>query len=377
MARRKVADVNIDGMGAEPTWENQNDLSESEFKSKVGTALGWYNYFYDKKDGKKTLVDYLKKHKFDKDIVAAVQKAPDWSVGSTIVALCKMRNRGLERKAYGANADDWFNRRLGEIVEHGKSVIEVVEEEKPTAPVISIQQRMTETAAKQSEEIEDAIEEFAKNGYKGSFETFKMLQKNQVKGMIAQRMLGFYAGEADELEEALEGKDEQLVEGYSHFKKAELKRFAQFMRSICDDLERWISNQKATRKPRKTKAKPVHKIVEKVKYKKTDTDYKLQSVQPETIVGAMQLWVFNTKYRTLGVYNACDRGGLTVKGTTLQNFEEKTSVKKKLRKPDEVIQRCLTGGKIVMRKLMDEINAKESALNGRLNEETILLKVVK
>jgi hypothetical protein len=352
-------------------------LSEIEFKSKVGTALNWYNYFYDKADGKKTLVAYLKLEKYDSDIITAVKKAPDWCLGSTIVSLCKMRNNGLVRQEYGANADDFFKKRLAEIVERGKENIEPEEDDTPKAPVISIQQRMKETAAKQSEGIEDAIEEFASAGYKGKFDCFKYLQKNQVKGMIAKTMLGFYAPEAQELEEAVEGKDEQLVEGYSHFKKATLKRFAQFMRSICDDLERWIGNQKATRKPRKTKAKPAHKVVEKVKYRKSDADYKLQSVHPEQIVGAMQLWVFNTKYRTLGVYDAVDRGGLTVKGTTLQNFEAKTSVKKKLRKPDEVLQRCLTGGKIVLRKLMSEINAKDSALNGRLNEETILLRVIK
>jgi hypothetical protein len=377
MARRKTADINIDGQGAEPTWTEQHNWSEQEFKSKVGSALNWYNYFYEKKDGKKTLLAYLKKEKYDKEVIASVQKAPDWSIGSTIVALCKMRNRGLERQVDGANTSKFFEKRLGEIVEHGKSIIEVKEDDKPTAPVISIQQRMLETASKQSEEIEDAIDEFTNNGYKGEFDTFKLLQKNQVKGLIAQKMLGFYAGEADELEEALEGKDEQLKEGYSHFAKAELKRYAKFMRGICNDLERWINNQKTTRKPRKTKAKPVHKVVEKLKYKKSDIEYKLQSVQPETIVGAQQLWVFNTKYRTLGVYNAIDRGGLSVKGTTLLNFDEKTSLKKKLRKPDEVLQRCLTGGKIVLRKLLDEVNSKESVLNGRINEETILLRVVK
>lgn len=378
MARRKVVSVDDLHMGAEPTWTNQNDLSEKDFKIAVGNALNWYNYFYDKKDGKKTLVAYLKKNKYDAEVVKAVQKAPDWSVGSTIVAICKMRNNGLERSEYGANCDTFFENRLNEIAECGRKVIEPEEEnEKPKAPVISIQQRMLETAAKLSEPIEEAIEEFENNGYKGEYNCFDMLRKEQVKGMIAKKMLGFYKGVADELEEAIAGKCEQLNEGYSHFKKAELKRYAKFIRGICDDIERYSNNQKVVRKPRKTKAKPVHKIVEKVKYAKENGDYKLQSVQPETIVGASQLWVFNVKYRTLGVYNAVDRGGLTVKGTTLQNYDEKTSIKKKLRKPDEVLKRCLDGGKIVLRKLMGEVNAKESALNGRLNEETILLRVVK
>lgn len=365
-----------DGMGVEPTWLDQNDLSDQELKVKIGNALNWYNYFYDKKKGKTTLLSYLKKLKYDADTIKMVQKAPDWSVGSTIVAICKMRINGLERSVPGANTDDFFSSRLQNIIEAGKKNIEPDEEDaKPNVPVKSIQQRTFESACKQAEPIEDAIEEFTNAGYKGTFDTFKFCKQQQIKGGIAKLMLSFFVGEADELEEALAGKCEQLNEGYSHMKKAELKRYAQFMRGICNDLERHSATQKSVRKPRKTKAKPIGKIVEKMKFARNNEEYKLQSIPPEKVVGASQLWVFNVKYRTLGVYNATGPSGLTVKGTTIQGFDDSTSIKKKLRKPDEVLQRCLTGGKIVMRKLLTEVNAKESALNGRLNEDTILLRV--
>jgi hypothetical protein len=376
--KRNTVDVDTMYLGVEPTWNDQHELSVHEFCSKVGLALGWYNYFYDKKNGKKTLLEYLKKNNFDADTIKYVRKAPDWSVGSTIVALCKMRNNGLERSEEGANTTEFFNKRLNEIVDVGKSQIDDIEEEdnKTKAPVVSIQQRMLETASSLTDPIEEAIESFSENGWKSDFDTFAYLQQEQVKGMIAQKMLGFYSGEADELEEVLLGKDEQLVEGYSHMKKAHLKAYAKFMRGICDDIERYVSNQKATRKPRKTKAKPVTKIVEKVKYAKTSNEYKLQSIDPTKVVGAMQLWVFNVKTRQLGVYNAVSRDGLTFKGTTLQGFDEATSIKKTLRKPEEGLKRCLDGGKIVLRKLMGEITTKESPCNGRINQDTILLRVV-
>lgn len=376
MAKRKTVTIEDQYMGAEPTWADQNDLTEIEFKSKIANALNWYNYFYDKKSSRKTLVDYLKKHKYDKDTIQCVQKAPEWTFGSTLIALVKMRNNGLERSCEGANTQSFFDGKVDEIAKHGQSVVEVKEESKPTAPVVSIQQRMLETAASLTDEIEEAIESFSNNGYKSDFDTFAYLQKQQVKGMIAQKMLTFYAGEADELEEALLGKDEQLVEGYSHLKKTQLKNYAKFMRGICDDIERWVSNQKATRKPRKVKAKPIAKQVEKVKYCKSNTEYKLQSVDPAKIIGASQLWVFNVKTRTIGVYNAYSRDGFTVKGTTLQGWDDKTSIKKTLRKPEEGLKRCLDGGKIVLRKLMDELTTKESPLNGRLNDDTILLRVL-
>lgn len=376
MAKRKTVTIEDQYMGAEPTWNDQYDLSESEFKVKVGSALNWYNYFYDKKSSRKTLVDYLKRHKYDKDTIQCVQKAPEWSFGSTLIALVKMRNNGLERSCDGANTQSFFDGKVEEIVKHGEAVVEVTEESKPTAPVVSIQQRMLETAASLTDPIEEAIESFSDNGYKSDFDTFAYLQKEQVKGMIAQKMLGFYSGEANELEEALLGKDEQLVEGYSHLTKKQLKAYATFMRGICDDFERWINNAKATRKPRKVKAKPIAKQVEKVQYCKQNTEYKIQSIPPEKIIGAMQLWTFNVKTRQLAVYNSYTRDGFTVKGTTLQGWEEKTSIKKTLRKPEEGIKRCLDGGKIVLRKLMEEITTKESPCNGRLNSDTVLLRVL-
>lgn len=378
MARRNVVTVEDKYMGTEPTWDKQNDWTVEEFKSKVATALNWYNYFYDKKSSKKVLVDYLKKNKYDKELIQLVQKAPDWAIGSTLVALIKMRNNGLVRSEQGANTDSFIEEHIQAAAERGRSNVEVDEEDKPkaTAPVVNIQQRMLETASTLSEPIEEAIEEFANNGYKGSYDCFAYLKGQQVKGMIAQKLLGFYSGEANELEEALLGKDEQLVEGYSHMKKADLKRYATFMRGICNDIERHIGNQKATRKPRKVKAKPASKVVEKIKYAKANTEYKLQSIDPTKIVGAEQLWVFNVKTKQLGVYNAIDRGGLSMKGTTLLNYDEKTSIKKTLRKPEEGLTRCLSGGKIVLRKLMDELKTKESPCNGRINVDTILLRVL-
>jgi len=366
-----------DSMGPEPTWLDQNDLSEFELKIKIGNALNWYNYFYDKKKGKTTLLSFLKKRKYDAETIKFVQKAPDWCIGSTIVAIAKMRTNGLERQVPGGNTDDFFESRLANIVAQGKLAVEPVEEDKPAAPVISIKQRTFESACKQAEPIEQAIEEFTEGGYKKSdFDCFKFLRSQQIKGGIAKVMKDLYIGEAEELEEALAGTCEQLNEGYSHMKKAQLKKYAAFMRSICDDLDRGVSNQKAVRKPRKAKAKPIGKIVEKMKFARANEEYKLQSISPEKVIGADQLWVFNVKYRTLGVYNAMGPSGLTIKGTTLQGFDEKTSKKKKLRKPEEVLKRCLTGGKIVLRKVLDEVNSKESALNGRLNEETILLRVM-
>ena len=103
----------------------------------------------------------------------------------------------------------------------------------------------------------------------------------------------------------------------------------------------------------------------------------LKSVPTTSIVGANQLWVYNTKTRKLGVYNAEDAGGLSVKGSSIINFAEKKSVQKKLRKPEVMLPDVLNGGKVFLRNVIDSIRAVESPLTGRLNADTILLKVAK
>ena len=100
------------------------------------------------------------------------------------------------------------------------------------------------------------------------------------------------------------------------------------------------------------------------------------SVDPASIIGKNQLWVYNKKYRKLGVYNADDASGLTVKGSTIKNFAESTAVAKKLRKPELIIPELLAGGKVFLRGVLNSIKAKESKLTGRINSETILLRVL-
>ena len=87
--------------------------------------------------------------------------------------------------------------------------------------------------------------------------------------------------------------------------------------------------------------------------------------------------VYNVKTRKLGCYHAEDAGGFSVKGTSLENFNESKSVHKKLRKPEVSLPELMKAGKVLLRNYMDSIRAVESALTGRLNADTILLRSLK
>jgi hypothetical protein len=98
-------------------------------------------------------------------------------------------------------------------------------------------------------------------------------------------------------------------------------------------------------------------------------------VNPTDIIGAGELWVYNTKNRKLGRYVAAEFNTLGVKGTSLTGFDEFKSIQKTIRKPEEKLKEFKAAGKVQLRKFLDDINATDTKMNGRLNEETILLKV--
>ncbi len=145
-----------------------------------------------------------------------------------------------------------------------------------------------------------------------------------------------------------------------------------------------VDTSKATRKTRKRKPKSAEKLVEKLKYCKVDNKNSLASIKPVDIIYSNELWVFNVKTRKIGKYVASnidpqgqqrECSGLSVKGTTIIGFSEKESIQKTLRKPDEKIKEFKEAGKVKLRTFLEDINAVDIKLNGRINTDTILLKV--
>jgi hypothetical protein len=87
--------------------------------------------------------------------------------------------------------------------------------------------------------------------------------------------------------------------------------------------------------------------------------------------------VFNVKTRKIGKYVAQEARTLTVKGTTIQDFDTGLSIAKTLRKPDTQLTEFNKCTKVQLRKYLDKINSVDVKLNGRINADTVLLKAIK
>ena len=136
----------------------------------------------------------------------------------------------------------------------------------------------------------------------------------------------------------------------------------------------------ANRKPRKARTPkkiPASKLVEKMNYKKEDKELNLVSINPENIIGAKSLVIFNTKTRKFGYFIATDSNGLTVKGSTIMNFDEQKSPSKTLRKPSEQILALTDSTMKRMEVQFGAIKAVDIKLKGRINQDILLLKIFK
>jgi hypothetical protein len=340
---------------------------EPEFKglltdSQLGKALNWYNAMTSVSECKEYTRDYLKSVK--RDIEAKqIMKVSDQTFPSTIGSLSRLMSRGCK---LSDSSMSFFESKLKE------SLSRIVETDKPEVAVekVSIQDRMKE----RTNDIIGDIEEIIDSGTE--FSLYEHLQKNQIPAMYASKIVEHYRPWLEELCEAHEGKCDQLKEAYKHLTKKQLEARVLFINSLIEDAERYGDVTKKLRAPRKPRAVSAEKKLKNFIYMKESNEYKIASISPDKVIGAQELWTFNTKYKLLTVFRARGHAGLDVKRTTIIGYDESTTMTKRCgRKPEYFVDKVLNGGKLVLRKIMDEAKG-DAPLAARINEHTILLKVV-
>ena len=361
----------IDNMlGGEPAWvvDTVHDTKVSVVK-----ALNWYNYNCTKKDAKEFIVDYLKKVNRPKDEVATIKGLPDAKVTLQVGWIARMLCKGFvpsdsTKKFFGENYKKLLVAEQKGASATGAPAIAAV-------PTVNIQDRIREKASEVSGEIEGLIDDFVISRCKKQIDVEAYVKGLQLSSVVLKKVCDNFVDHSKEITEAIAGKDAQVVEGYSQFSKVELRRLREFMDSIVTATNNVAIVSKTVRKKRVSKEKPVAVLVAKVQYQKECAELKLKSITPDKIIGSVQVWTYNTKTKLLGMYNAENAKGFSMKGTTLQNFDEAASIGKRLRKPEAVLKEVLEAGKIKLKKILPELKTKECVLTGRINSDTIILKV--
>jgi len=360
-------------------------------------AKYYTHYEVESKEWLTTVKAYIKKH-YDKNIVSSINKLPDWKVGGKSHWACTaylLENQpDLVPVVYKESMKKW----ILELAEEGKEIIEekkAEEKDKKNVYVPTIQERIRDQAIDACDAIEEWLEDFISSPTTfdpKSFDFANHFVKHNVSQAHARKIKSFYVDQLREAQTVVDMpssaeikkiKDEaqadyalQIREGYAHVSKDQAKKWLAGLENLMSSLDMIVESAKAVRKPRVKKAPSKEKMIAKIKYQVRDEKYQLVSINPIDIVGATEVWVFNTKTRKLGKYVAEEHTTIQVKGTTLLFIDEKLSVQKTLRKPEVQLKEFKKAGKVVLRKFMDSINAVEIKLNGRLNTDTIILKAV-
>jgi|TARA_B100000315_G_scaffold17265_1_gene15350 hypothetical protein len=245
--------------------------------------------------------------------------------------------------------------------------------EKKSRPKISIQARLQNKVEEFISAVEGQVDDFIDSDYKMKYDVYNHMSKIGCKAVHARKMRPFYVDCYNELVDVYNQDEEYYSEAWRHLKPKYHKKMMDFYGLIVDDLERIIKNSTAQRKPRKKKTLTATRLVKTLKYQQEFSDLKLVSVNPEKIIGANELWVYNTRYKTLGVYHAVNSvRGLSVKGCTIQHFDEDMSIQKTVRKPKDILSVL---NKRSLKKQLNNMKTKEQKMTGRINAQTILLGV--
>ena len=357
--RKTLEEIEVKLTGGEPNFKGK-EISNVE----MAQALNWYSQNRDNKTAIKYTNEYFKRQKIKIDLSVINKQKP------TFGFLCRLKTVGA---IFTKKHEDTFQAFMSEME---NEVVVLVKDVPIVTNVISIQDRIAEKVSEIVGELEGSIDDYILSGFV-KFQSPYGLMHSRIKGAHALKISEVFKHRRQEFAEPIDSKDTDLKEGYSNFTKTQLKKLVAFCDLIILDCNKISGEAKNSRKPRKRKVKSIDQLTSKVLYCESNDEFKLKSELPKTIIGATQLWVFNVKTRKLGVYHALDAEGFSIKGTSMLNYSETKSVQKTLRKPEVILPEIIKGSKVFLRNVIDSVKAKESCLNGRLNRDTILLKVIK
>jgi len=331
-------------------------------------TFNWYSYEKDRKDALAYVRAWLKKHD--------ARRVKDWdNINSNefVPTYGWMARMIMQGSTFSPEFMQRFRGHLDRCMSRPMEVQAAIDPE----PVVkrSIQDNLAERQAEFLGDLEGELDGFILNGYVNSgFDFFRRCQAGNIPRQYMAAAIDLCRSRLAEFD-AMD-TDDQLREGYAHLKKRQITALRKWYEQVIQDADRYANFKKANRKVRVKKAKPASDQVAKIKHCTEFAELGLKSVLPASIVGAQQLWVYNIKTRKLGVYNAVGPAGFSVKGTSLQGWDPEQSSQRTLRRPAEVIPKVLSAGKIALRRILTDLSTTETALTGRINEDTLLLRTL-
>ena len=355
--------------GQEPTWEDYDKLTEEEKKKRLQDGLYFYSYYCDFDDLKKDFKTYALKYFKPEDVKFVLR----WHKKAaktlfTSAKLARMVNRGLPENEHNLKH---FKKNFLDTLEDCKIYSlwtkDNTEEDKPKAAVISPTKRLEN---KCNEKVLSHMEETIDNMLCGheykEINATELVGANNIPAKGCELIMKALHTEVTFYEEIKSGQCDQLVEAYDWLGKREINKIIKTVNDWICDIEKYRQSIKKT-VVRVKKVKPAGTQVKDLKFDKDNS-----TVAAHKIPGAVECIIFNSKYRKLQVYYAIGRSGLSVKGTTIKDFDDVKSYQVTVRQ--NLVEDILSKDPKQVDKFFGP-KIKRAKVNGRVNEHCRIVYV--
>ena len=368
-------------LGLEPDFTRTTFKSEKTRKLELLRTLHWYGYFSDVKTDSPFLIKYLKQsdHKIlkeeNKSAIKKLASPRKDIVNPTALKLCRMALRGWELDSKELAMIDSACVEL-------LNAIELVEEETDTTPKPKVVSPTMRSIARCNEtilgDLEDMIDSWMVSKNPQPIDVYELMKEYELKGPMPAKLVTDWL-QAYGVEMASLLTDKELAEAYGDIPKHTIKKRLKAIETMHDAINAVKEAAKAKRKkPSKSRSKTVtlDKLVEKVKYKIEDNELKLVSIDPSKIVGSSAVLLYNTKYNIFSMFVTEDKGGLSIKGTSIIQYDPVASVK--VRTPSKVIGEVMKKTVRQVTKVIEDLRGTaEPVPSGQIGSETLILKAFK
>jgi len=328
-------------------------------------ARNYFHYDLDGKDCSILLKKYIRKG-WKKDEVTEILKHPEWAFKMFAFRACAawwiMEGLG-DQPDYKKDLDNYIDDLLANpwVTDDDDDEDQpVVKKEKPNPQKLM--------ANKINDTILTDLEGWDDDG--GEISVFGLMTAHRLKTAMPGKMVREWC------EERIGWLEDPKECGYDYMSAKELTAKIKQLKGIIEDADRYTLSLKATRKVTVPKPRAAEKQVSKLKYMPRFDEFKLTSINPLQLVGALRLYTYNTRSKELTEYLSLRREGIEVVGTTIKGYDLEHSRRVKLRKPNDFLS-------IILKKTPNQINKEWEELttktypgpNGRIGADVILLRV--
>lgn len=371
----RIAALDFKYTGEEPEWADVTTLEE--FDKKLSSALNFYNYYLDRDDYIPIIHEYMKQNGYSKNNLQLIAKIPKTVGNVTVIGkLCRIFNVGApDFHDYRKMVKSGITALLNSVKSDSEKTSMVAESKVKRPNVHEIMQE--KVREKILVELEGMLDSWCTSDTKVvKFPLATVMRGENIPISATGIVKEWLTKQRNEYNEAFEKTCDQMVEGYSYLSKPALRNRIKALDEMLNSLVLYKSSKAAARKPRVKKPKSAEKQVQRVKYMTESKDYSMRSCDPTRIIGANTFFIFNTKYRRLTVFKTKNRDGFSISGTSIKDFDEDNSFALTLRKPEDYLPIIATKTEKQIEKALDELKTKRKSANGRINQDTILVRAL-